>query len=223
MTELRPPPVPERLLDRGGWELAEEHVESLVEKSWIDVRGATRRFEDARSRRALRNATAGQVDHPVRFFAVTRLAIESSILTGFTPLLFRGGIRRKAGESFVERLESEGLRDITREDRERIRLPDRGRITVRTYTAVDPITGFGESEPPSRTDDCTVDLPVECRIGVWIDGGAVWVISGGYASVELAEAFDLETAVAELVRSPAEYRTEFENLLSGFVTAVNEE
>lgn len=222
MTDLTPPTVPESLIDRGGWELVEEGVESLVEKSWIDVRGSTRRFEDARSRRALREATAGDVDHPVRFFAVTRLAIESSLLTGFSPLLFRGRIRREVRQSFVNRLQSEGIREISRESRDRIKLPGRDRVPVRTYTAIDPISGFDGEDTASRTSEYTVDLPVECRVGVWIDGGTVRILSGGYPTVELSEAFDLETVAEVLMREPAAYRTEFENLVRGVATSVSE-
>jgi hypothetical protein len=201
MSAPDPPPVPGTELESGGWELEAERTETLFELPTMRIRGTTRQYEDARSRAALREATEGRVDTPVRFFAATRLGFEPPPPPGVGPTMFAPTMRTEIRRSFATELEDRGLTDIERGRSERLRLPDRNRARLTKYTA--------------RDDHGEWTLPLECWVGVWTDRNDVFVVSGGHPEVGLADHFGIEANDDELARSPGNYRDEFFSLLRG--------
>lgn len=195
------PPVPEASLANGGWEKQEEQTETLFEMPGMRVRGTTLQYEDTRSREALRKATHGAVDRQIRFFALTRLGFEPPPPPGIGPAMFLPILRTEVRRRFADQLEQRGLTEIERGRSKRHRLPDRSRVRLRKFTARDK---FGNRS-----------LSLECWVGVWTSGSDVFVVSGGYPQIELAEQLDLDTADDILTRSPNQYREEFFSLVRG--------
>jgi len=205
--ELPPPAVPETDLKRGGWEQTEIQRETLFEMPAMRVRGVTRRYEDQRTRDALRAATDGQLDQQLRFFAVTRLSFEPPPPPGVSPTMFAPTLRSEACRTFKKRLGERGLTAIEQRSSDRIRLPDRSRARLTQFSATDPLEGAGN------------DLPLECWVAVWTSAGTVRVVTGGYPAVTLGSHFGLDTEDGPLTVTPDEYRREFVSLLRGVVEA----
>ncbi|MEF8822448.1 MAG: hypothetical protein V5A52_09235 [Halovenus sp.] len=200
--ELTPPAAPEADLERGGWEQTEIQRETLFEMPAMRIRGVTRRYEDQRTRDALRVATDGQIDQQLRFFAVTRLSFEPPPPPGVSPTMFAPTLRSEARRTFKTRLEERGLVDIEEGNTERIRLPDRSRARLTCFSATDSSQG-------------AFDLPLECWVAVWTSSGTVRIVTGGYPAVTLDSHFDLDSDEESLGVSPDEYRREFVSLLRG--------
>lgn len=212
MTGLTPPAVPEAALDAGGWGLEETEIQTLADRDRVTVRGATVRYEDERSRRALRKATDGAIDHPLRFFTASELEIDTVLPESITPTLFGSKIRSEVRKAFVTRLETEGLVDVDRNGRDRVRLPNRNRIRFRNFEATDRVTVTHSPEASQEQ----IELPLECKLGVWINSGTVTVLSGGYPLVSPAEAFEID-ADGPIDRSPQGYEDEFLELVEEVV------
>lgn len=193
-----PPAVPESRLAEAGLTLAEESVEVIFELSKVRVTGATRRYEDAVTREALRGATGGEIDRTVRFFAATRLEFRPSLppggISAIAPM-----IRSEAIATFETRLEDRGLIEVRRRRTDR-RTVDDATVHLATFAAVDPGTG-------SRR------LPLECWIAVRTDDQPV-VVTGGYPAEPLSRSFDLSAGEKRLDRGRAEYREEYFELLA---------
>lgn len=199
--EPTPPTLPEDALETGGWVLADERTETVFELPTMRVRGVTRRYEDQQSRRALESAIGRGVDHPVRFFAVTRLVFEPPLPPGVSLSMVAPTVRREARSAFANRLEERGLQNVSRGRSERLRLADRTRVRLWKYTATDP-------SPP--VDE---PLPLECWVGVWTRSQAAFVVTAGYPAVSLGSLLDTTPDSDLLTRSPGEYRTAFLDLL----------
>jgi len=183
-----------------GWELVEESVETLFELPGARIRGTIRQYEDERTRAALREATDGAVDRPIRFFATTRLEFEPPLPPGASPAIIVPTLRPHAQRDFADRLRDRGLTGVDREGRERIRLPDRTGVRLVRYTATDPVP------------DADAELPLECWLGIWTDG-TVNLATSGYPAVPLASQFDLDTDEPSLRKTGNDYREEFRSLL----------
>jgi hypothetical protein len=197
---ITPPAVPEDALDSGGWTLVEEQTETVFELPTMQVRGITRRFEDERSRAALAGVGSA-TDHPVRFFAVSRLAFQPPLPPGVGESMVGPTVRTEARKAFADRLKTRGLEDVSRDRRERVRLPDRTRVRLWRYTATLPSGRFAD------------DLPLECWLGVWLDSDAVFVVTGAHPTVTLVSRLKTDVDHDALTRSPKEYRDEFFTLL----------
>jgi len=195
------PTLPEEKLAAGGWERVEETTETLFELPGIRVRGRTCRYEDERTRRALRAATDGRVDHPIRFFAATRLSFDPPLPPGVSPALVAPTLRSEARRTFARRLRDRGLADVERRRSERLRVADGTRARLRKYAATDCPAGEAS------------DLPLECWLAVWTTADAALVVTGGYPAVTLADRFGV--AGEALARVPGAYREEFFSLLRG--------
>jgi hypothetical protein len=198
-SKLTPPAVPEDAVD-SDWTLVDERTETVFELPTLQVRGVTRRFEDERSVAAL--AEAGyDVEHPVRFFAVSRLVFEPPLPPGIGTSMIAPTVRTEARKAFERRLRERGLADVSRDRSERFRLPDRTRVRLWRHTARLP---SGELE---------TDLPLECWVGVWMRDDEVFVVTGGHPTVTLASHLPEAVSSGPLTRSPDEYRDEFLELL----------
>ena len=197
---ITPPAVPEKALDSGGWTLVDEQTETVFELPTVQVRGITRRFEDDRSRAALAGV-GSDTEHPTRFFAVSRLAFDPPLPPGVGTSMVAPTVRTEAKKAFAKRLERRGLEDVSRERRERFRLPDRTRVRLWRYTATLPSEQFADN------------LPLECWLGVWLRSNAVFVVAGGHPTVALSARLSGTVDHDALTRSPGEYRDEFFELL----------
>jgi len=197
---VSPPAVPGDALDSGDWALVDERTETVFELPTLQVRGVTRRFEDERSRAAL--AGVGyKVEHPLRFFAVSRLVFEPPLPPGVGTSMVAPTVRTEARKAFARRLRERGLEDISRDRRERFRLPDRTRVRLWRHTATLP------------SGQLAADLPLECWVGVWLVANAVFVVTGGHPTVRLASQIPETVDADPLTRSPGEFRDEFFSLL----------
>jgi hypothetical protein len=199
MTEPAPLTLPADVCDQRGWELAEQSTDTLFQLPTARIQGTTVRYDDDRTRTALKAATDDQIDHPIRFFATTRLSFEPSLPTGTGPTMIMPMLLSNARQNFKRRLGERGLVDIDREGTERVRLRDRTRVRLTRYSARDADVGGR-------------DLPLECWLGVWADE-TVAMVTCGYPTVSLAEQFDLETTDAALTKGGQTFREEFHSLL----------
>lgn len=189
------PGFPDVAAELEGWRLAEESVETLFELTGVRVRGATRRFEDERTRTAVRDVTGG-VDREWRFVAATGLAFEPALPSGATPVILPA-VRREARTAFVERLEERGLRGVTRRGTEQVRVRGGAQAQAIRVGAADPDDG----------------VPVTGWVCVWHDSGEVFVVTGGYPERPLADVLSLAEPPETLERDADDYREEFFDFL----------
>lgn len=207
MTDPSPPGVPEATLREEGWERVDESVETLFRLPAMRIRGATIRYDDTRTRDALREATDGAVDRPVRFFAATALEFEPPLPSGTSTTMALPTIRSEVRRTFADRLRERGLVDIERDRSERMRVGNRTRVRLAAFRATDPLSGT------ANTDLAADRLPLECWVGVWSADEGVRVVSGGYPAVQLQTQFALETDDPGLLRGQPEAREEFFSLV----------
>jgi hypothetical protein len=190
------PSVPEGQLD--GWDLAAETVETVFQLPGVRVVGATRQYEDERTKTAVREATGGDIDHGFRFFAATRLGFDPSLPPGALPSLILPTVRSEAGKTFRNRLRERGVTDIDRGRTERVRVRSGNRARLTRFDGTDPVVDAG--------------LPVTGWVGVWNDGTDFFVATGGYPAARLADALGVDDGDA-LARTPADARAELLDLI----------
>ena len=199
MTDALVAPALPESLEAAGWEQVDERTETVFEMAAIRIRGATRRSEDERTRDTLRAATG--IDHPLRFLAATRLGFQPSLPPGISPKLFAPTLRSQLRSAFADELEERGLVDVTHEGKDRQRLAAGSRVYLNEYTGTAPL------------DDHDGSLPLECWVALWISGGVVRIVSGGFPAVVLAEHFEVDEAEESLQQSPEAYREFFFEVL----------
>lgn len=201
------PPVPDAMLDEGGFALAERRTETLFEMATVRIEGVTRRYEDDRSREALRNATGGAVDHPVRFFAVTQLQFTPSLPPGVSLSMFASTIRSNARSSFESQLQDRGLTNVERGSSDRLRLDSGSRVRVRAFSAEDPLP-----DADGRS------LALDFRLAVLTHGGTALVVTAGFPAASLTDQFELSEQSPPLDSTAEEYNAAFTDLLDGVCT-----
>lgn len=182
------PAFPEVHAELDGWRLGEESVETLFEVPGARVRGATRRYEDERTRTAVREATG--IDHEWRFVSATRLGFEPELPPGSTPVVLPM-VRREARESFADRLAERGLEQVTRRGSERVRVRDRPRTRLVRLGARDPVAG---------------GVAVAGWVCVWTDDGEFFVVTGGHPDGRLADLLSVDGPPDPLLRTADAYR-----------------
>lgn len=194
--------MPERLLEAAGFALAERRTETLFDVGTVRIDGVTRRYEDDRSRVALSEATGGNVDHPVRFFAVTRVLFQPQLPPGVLLSMFAPTLRSEARATFADQLEDRGVTNVQRGSSRRLRL-DGGRVRVRTYSGRDPMDGDGRS------------MVLSFRLSVLTYRQSALVVTAGFPATPVADQFGLADPPAVLTRDSDDYQAEFENFLGG--------
>ncbi len=193
------PTVPRERLERGGWALADESVETLFRLPGLSVHGATCRFRDARTAEATREFV--DVDTYWRFFAATALSLDPGLPPAASRTFLLPTVRAKAVESFRSALRERGLTDVRRSRTERIALASDERV---------PVTGF-RATFANRSPRVTV--PVVAWVGVWhADGFRVG--SGAYPARPLGDVLGVEDPPPVLARDAADYRDELFDLLA---------
>jgi hypothetical protein len=157
MTDPEPPAVPTEKLEAAGWTRSEERVETLFELPTSQIAGHTVVYE---------NPTLGDetttMDDLSRFFFATRLAFTPPLAPGTEPMV-KPMVISNAVDSFPNRLQERGFTDITREQRERVRVETGERATLQAYHATLPRDGHS--------------IPIEGWLGAWAHDG--FRVAGG--------------------------------------------
>lgn len=192
------PDVPETRLARGGWELTDERVETVFRLSSATVTGATRLYDDVRTREAA-ESTAG-LDHQWRFFFATALSFRPPLAPGIGPMMILPTVRSEAQSAFADELRERGFEDVSRGRKERIRTDGGDRLHLRSYTAELPLEALGTT------------LSVTGWVGVWHASG-FRIAAGAYPSQPVGEILGLDDPDEPLTRSPAAYRDELLDLI----------
>lgn len=180
-----------------GWEQVDETVETLFQLPIVRVIGATREYDDVRTRRVVRETTDGTLDRQWRFFTATRLGFDPA-LPRRTSSVVRRMVDREARRTFEDRLGDYGIEELSAGSREQVRLSSDTRVRLTRYDGIDPIEG---------------GIPVTGWVGVWTDDTGFLVVTGGYPRVRLADALAVDSADDHLSRRPEEYRDAFFSLV----------
>jgi hypothetical protein len=153
------------------------------------VRGHTVVYEDASLREAVREATDGVVDQPVRFAFATHLAFEPPLSPGVGVASVFPTVRESAEREFATDLRDRGFEQVSRERRDRTRTEDGVRVALRQYEAIVPVNGS--------------DVDCEGWLGVWHADGDVSLAGGAYVT-QTVEGVSVE---------PGRYRKELINTI----------
>ncbi|PSP62488.1 hypothetical protein BRC76_04565 [Halobacteriales archaeon QH_8_67_36] len=192
------PVVPEARLAGSGWELTDEHVETVFRLPTASVAGATKLYDDVQTRRAAKAATG--LDQQWRFFFATALTFRPSLAPGIGPAMILPTVRSEAGSTFASELRDRGFENVSRGRRERTRTDGGDRLYLRSYTA----------ELPLETAETT--LSVTGWVGVW-HGDGFRIAAGAHPDRPVGEVLDLDDPDDPLDRSPAAYREELLELI----------
>jgi hypothetical protein len=187
------PTVPAERLRTGGWELTDESVETVFQLPTASVAGATKLYDDARTREAAAAATG--VDQQWRFFFATALTFRPPLAPGIGPAMILPTVRSEAQSEFATELRDRGFEDVSRGRRERVRTDDGSRARLRTYSATLPL------------DDAGTALSITGWVGVWNSGG-FRIAAGAYPDDPVAEILDVADPEEPLERGPQDYRDE---------------
>lgn len=159
--------LPDERLDRGGWSLVGDDVETLFRLPTARVLGHTRLYED----RSMREAFAGAagLDRTWRFFFATRVEFEPPLPSGVGPAMVRPTVWSEARRSFAEDLRERGLRDVDRTHIERLRVESGERARLQGYRGRLPL-------PLEAVEE----LAVAGWLAEWATGGEFRVAGGAY-------------------------------------------
>ena len=192
------PDVPDSRLDEGGWSLVDERVETVFQLPTASVAGATRLYDDNRTRAAA--AEAAGLDQQWRFFFATRLTFRPPLAPGIGPAMVLPTVRSEAESAFADELRERGFANVDRGRRERVRVDTGARASLRTYRAELPL------EDPATT------LRVTGWVGVWNEND-FRIAAGAYPDEPVAAVLGLDDAPAVLRRQPGDYRDELLDLI----------
>jgi len=192
------PDVPEARLARGGWELIDEHVETVFQLQRATVTGATRLYGDVRTREAAKSAAG--IDRQWRFFFATALTFRPPLAPAIGPLMILPTVRSEAGAAFASELRDRGFEEVSRGRTERVRTDGGDKLHLRSYTAELPLESLGAT------------LSVTGWVGVWHAEG-FRIAAGAYPDRPVGELVGVEGHDGPLSRSPSDYRNELLDLI----------
>ncbi|MFB6206681.1 MAG: hypothetical protein ABEJ05_09175 [Haloglomus sp.] len=176
-SRVGPPPLPRDRLERDGWSLVEDEVETLFRLSAARVEGRTQVYEDGALRDAVRAATG--IDHMWRFVFATRVSFTPSLAPGIAPLI-RSRVASEARTSFAEDLLERGFEQVAKGEPKTAPVRSGARADFTPFKARYHLS-----------DDRTLDM--EGFLAVWHDDG--FLIAGGAypAGLEATLATDIDT------------------------------
>jgi hypothetical protein len=154
------------------WRVVNDEESVVLSLPTMRVRGHTVVYEDVSLREAVRAATEGAVDQPVRFAFATHLAFEPSLPPGAGVASVFPMVREAAEREFATDLRDRGFEKVSRGRRDRTRTADGVRVALRQYDATVPVNG-------ARVD-------CEGWLGVWHDAGNVSLAGGAYVTRPIA-------------------------------------
>jgi hypothetical protein len=191
------PDVPTDQLRDGGWELVDESVETVFQLPTARVEGATKVYDAAETREAVRDAIG--FDHQWRFFFATALSFTPPLAPGIGPTMILPTVRSEAQSAFADELADRGFESVERGRRERVRVDSGDRARLRTYSA---------------ELDLAVDatLSITGWVGVW-HGDGFRIAAGAYPDRSLATLLNVEDPPEPLQRTPSDYRSELLDLI----------
>jgi hypothetical protein len=191
------PDVPTDQLRDGGWELVDESVETVFQLPTARVEGATKVYDAAETREAVRDAIG--LDHQWRFFFATALSFTPPLAPGIGPTMILPTVRSEAQSAFADELADRGFESVERGRRERVRVNSGDRARLRTYSA---------------ELDLAVDatLSITGWVGVW-HGDGFRIAAGAYPDRSLATLLNVEDPPEPLQRTPSDYRSELLDLI----------
>ncbi|NHN64996.1 hypothetical protein G9463_17040 [Haloarcula sp. JP-Z28] len=192
------PDVPADQLRDGGWELVDESVEIVFQLPTARVEGATKVYDAAETREAVRDAIG--LDHQWRFFFATALSFTPPLAPGIGPAMILPTVRSEAQSAFADELADRGFESIERGRRERVRVDSGDRARLRTYSA----------ELDLEAIDAT--LSITGWVGVW-HGDGFRIAAGAYPDRSLATLLSVENPPEPLRRTPSDYRAELLSLI----------
>lgn len=195
------PVVPEARLARGGWELTDEHVETVFELGSVNVAGATRLYDDVRTREAAQSASG--LDRQWRFFFATALTFRPPLAPGLGPRMILPTVRSEAQSTFASELRERGFENVSRGRKERVRTDGGDKLHLRSYTAERPL------EPLATT------LSITGWVGVWHADG-FRIAAGAYPNQPVGELLGVDDPDEALSRTPGAAQEE----LLGLIRAV---
>ncbi|MFC6951406.1 hypothetical protein [Halorubellus litoreus] len=152
----------------GNWREVNDEESVVFSLPTMRVRGHTVVHEDADLRDAVREATDGAVDQPVRFAFATHLAFEPPLPPGAGVASVFPTVREAAEREFAADLRERGFETVSRGRRDRTRTDEGVRVALRQYDAAVPVNG-------ARVD-------CEGWLGVWHDAGDVSLAGGAYVT-----------------------------------------
>lgn len=192
------PDVPTDQLRDGGWELVDESVETVFQLPTARVEGATKVYDAAETREAVRDAIG--LDHQWRFFFATALSFTPPLAPGIGPTMILPTVRSEAQSAFADELADRGFESVERGRRERVRVDSGDRARLRTYSAELDL------EPVDAT------LSITGWVGVW-HGDGFRIAAGAYPDRSLATLLSVEDPPEPLQRTPSDYRSELLDLI----------
>jgi len=192
------PVVPETRLARGGWELIDDHVETVFRLQRATVTGATKLYDDVRTREAAEAASG--LDQQWRFFFATALTFRPPLAPGLGPMMILPTVRSESGSAFASELRERGFENVSRGRRERVRTDGGDKLHLRSYTAELPLESLGTT------------LSVTGWVGVWHADG-FRIAAGAYPDRPVGEILSVDNPDEPLARSPAAYRDELLELI----------
>ncbi|WP_336338066.1 hypothetical protein [Haloarcula brevis] len=187
------PDVPADQLRDGGWELVDESVETVFELPTARVEGATKVYDAAETRAAVRDAVG--LDHQWRFFFATALSFTPPLTPGIGPAMILPTVRSEAQSAFADELADRGFESVERGRSERVRVDSGDRARLRSYSA----------ELSLEAVDAT--LSITGWVGVW-HGDGFRIAAGAYPDRALATLLGIENPTETLERTPSDYRAE---------------
>jgi len=173
------PSVPEsRLTD---WRQTDRTVDSPFSTPVVSVYTHTRVYEESTQRQTIADRTG--LDHPWRFFFISRVRLDppqppNPMLTSL--------LRQRVASAFVDRLDSRGLVDITKQTRNRISVGGvdgslrryHARLHLSAADLAAELSVDGTDRDPDSAPD-PLSLPIEALVVVWADDD-YYVAGGAY-------------------------------------------
>jgi len=195
------PTVPDDRLRDGGWQLSDESVETVFQLPTASVAGATKLYDDVRTREAAESAAG--IDQQWRFFFATALTFRPPLAPGIGPAMILPTVRSEAQSEFATELQDRGFENVSRERRERVRTESGDRARLRSYSA------------SLALPEVETTLSITGWVGVW-HGEDFRIAAGAYPDRPVAEILSIDDAEDPLRRGPGDYRDE----LLGLIRAV---
>ncbi|WP_256299121.1 hypothetical protein [Haloarchaeobius salinus] len=190
--------------DGDGWRLTDESTEVVFDLASVRVLGATRLYEDADLRAAVREATDGALDQPWRFCFATQLSFQPPLTPGVGPAALYPTVASSARRQFAADLREHGFRTVERHRSERMRTENGSRARLTRYEATFPLADALDDEADLPAD---AEVAVEGWLSVWLDDGQFRLAGGTYPTD------GLDAVAPGVAEDPGTYRNELLSVL----------
>ncbi|WP_257298716.1 hypothetical protein [Haloarchaeobius sp. FL176] len=190
--------------DGDGWRLSDESTEVVFDLATVRVLGATRLYEDADLRAAVREATDGALDQPWRFCFATQLSFQPPLTPGLGPASLYPTVASSARRQFAEDLRERGFRNVERGRHDRLRTDSGARARLTRYEATFPMADAfaGDGDRPAEAE-----VAVEGWLSVWVADGQFRLAGGAYPTD------GLDAVAPGVADDPGTYRNELLSVL----------